>query len=211
VKNKFVLVVLLVLGMVAMATHEASASLVSIVNYSFDGSTKDASITVANITSSIFDSQDTSVTWEQGNPSTGQAIADIGWKSGNYFYFSVTPAEGYELNIAGLQFDDNKDASLGTTWQVTYLLGSTESSAGTGSIHQGWSSTPMNTIDLSTIPALQNITDIVTFRIAALGGSNDNKIWRLDNVTLTGEVIPEPATVCLLGLGGLLLRMKRVV
>ena len=208
---KFKTILVAVSGaMILLCGSNASAALVT--QYTFDGSTKDASNTAANITASIFDSSDGTVDFFGGNPSSGDAIADIGWKGGNYFYFSVTPAEGYYLTLSDLQFDDYKGPGLGDSWEVTYLLGSTGSfsSAGTGLLHSSWS---LDTVNFSGVTELQNATDTVTFRILAIGTSNDNKYWYLDNVTLTGEVttvVPEPATICMLGLGGLgLLRRKR--
>ena len=123
----------------------------------------------------------------------------------------MTPADGFTLNLESLTFDDMKGPSLGTDWQISYRVGSSGdfSLAGSGSIHDSFATTPMNTVSLSGISAIQDITQLTTLRIWAIGGSNDNKIWYLDNVTLNGVVIPEPATMSLLALGGLAMIRRR--
>ena len=45
-------------------------------------------------------------------------------------------------------------------------------------------------------------------RIMVSGASSTNGNNRFDNILVTGDVVPEPATVCLLALGGVFLRRR---
>ena len=185
-----------------------------IVGWTFDDSTRNPAVTDAHVTASTFDSNDGSVTFAAGNPSTGKSIVDDNWKTpGNYFYFTVDPTSGFMLNLDSLTFDDMKESSLGTDYQISYRVGSSGgfSPGGSGTIHSSFATTPMNTVSLSGISALQGIAQATTFRILAVGGSNDAKKWYLDNVALNGGAVPvpEPAPLSLLALGGLLLALIR--
>jgi hypothetical protein len=203
----FVVAVLAVL----IITGAADASI--IVSYTFDGDTKNPASTAANVTASILDSADGSTTFAAGNPSSGKSIADGGWKDqGNYYHFTVTPGDGFELIMDSLTFDDLKDPSGATSWRISYRVGSLGSFTddGSGSVHTSFGTTPMNTVDLSGISALQNVTESTTFRIRATGASTNAKKWYLDNVTVHGEAVPEPATIGLLLSGGLALLRRRM-
>lgn len=131
-----------------------------IVGWTFDDSTRNPAVTDAHVTASTFDSNDGSVTFAAGNPSTGKSIVDDNWKTpGNYFYFTVDPTSGFMLNLDSLTFDDMKESSLGTDYQISYRVGSSGgfSPGGSGTIHSSFATTPMNTVSLSGISALQGI------------------------------------------------------
>jgi len=196
--------IVLLCGRYAMATL--------IVQYTFDGGTKKPFAKSPEITASDFGSLNNTIVFVNGNPSSGKAVEDTGWKdSGNYFYYSLTPSEGYRLNLTNLTFDHKKENSGAKRWDVTYRVGSTGAftNVGNGSADNvTWISANDN---LSGITALQNTANTIYFRIVASEASNNGKKWDLDNVTLTGDVlmIPEPTTIAILALGGLMLRRPR--
>lgn len=179
-------------AVVACAALVCAASAATIVTYDFGTSgtktgTIDASVT-GSVTASIFDSSDGSTTYVNGNPSSGKALCDDGWKSpGNYWTFTVTPAAGFRLSSTQLVFDDSKiDSSVVSGWDLDYRLGSSGgfTNIASGSAHGSFGT---NSVSLSSTSALQGATAALTFEIVGTGGSNNSKRWAIDNVTLTGD------------------------
>lgn len=166
-----------------------AANAATIVTYDFGTSgTQVASTTIADVTASLFNSSDGSITYVNGNPASGKALCDDGWKSpGNYWIFTVTPAAGFRLSGAQLAFDDSKiDSSVVSGWDLKYQLGGSGSftTITSGSAHGSFTT---NTVSLSGISALQGATSAVAFQIVGTGASQNNKRWAVDNVILTGD------------------------
>ena len=121
--------------------------------------------------------------------------------SGDRGFFIVTngPSDGFGydaptnaeyVNVAAgsvVNFDKNVDSVRNT-------------SAGTGEF------TPYS-ISLADSD-FQNLTQAVTFRLYATSDGTGSTV-QFDNFALNGEVIPEPASLALLGLGGLMLLPRR--
>jgi hypothetical protein len=157
-----------------------------IVNYDFDGTgsgTKNAASNQPTVTVGTFDSSSTAA-YVNGNPSSGKAVSDVGWKNaGNYYQFSVTPSAGYRLDLSSLTFDDKEGGP--NAWSASYRLGSTGSftTAATGSTHGSFTGNTVNAI------SGVNSTSATFLRLAATGAPNDNnKTWAIDNVVLNGNV-----------------------
>ncbi len=123
-----------------------------------------------------------------------------------------------ELIFEGFYLSDN---ALGDLTSVTVYLQSSVGGFGDGSpVLDSFALTesggigdggPTYSVDLSAFPSLA--TAEFRFYFAAVGSSG-NKVGdtvRLDNVQLTGDIIPEPASLALMGLGGLtvLFRSRR--
>lgn len=65
-------------------------------------------------------------------------------------------------------------------------------------------------IDLSSVASLQGVTGTTEFRFYLYDNSNSqSRINRVANVTLDGDVVPEPTSLALLGLGGLCMMSRR--
>jgi PEP-CTERM motif len=150
--------------------------------------------------------------------SEGEAYAvSGGWDAyQNFFDFTVTIDAGWDLHVASLQFDTMTSYAYGPEYaQVTYGANADVIATDMYIRDTGW--TLGHTAD-STPPT--DLTGNVEFRIYAKAGSVSGSFLAVDNVTLNGSVsqipelpttqIPEPTTICILGLGALgLIRRKK--
>lgn len=135
-----------------------------------------------------------------------------------YWQFTVTAADGYELDLTSFTFDGARGgASAPRTYSVRTSVGGTgfgAPSIGSGEFtfqRSGDASAtdtmPTFTFDLSG-PEFQNLTSI-TFRVFFDTPGVSQNI-DIDNVTVNGMVspIPEPSTAAL-GLGAALLMLRK--
>ncbi|MEM6507347.1 MAG: PEP-CTERM sorting domain-containing protein [Planctomycetota bacterium] len=118
------------------------------------------------------------------------------------------------VNLTNLSFDFGEVGpdDGAPTWTISSDLGggtitpNTANGAGTGNFNTDSASLAL----AGSFSGLNNTS--VTFTLTdAAGGNNNNNTWGtwIDNVTLTGEVVPEPGSLALLGLGGLLVASRR--
>jgi PEP-CTERM motif len=157
--------------------------------------------------------------------SEGEAYAvSGGWSAyQNFFDFTVTIDAGWELDVASLQFDSMTSYASGPKYaQVTY--GANADVIATDMFIWGIGWTLGHTAD-NTPPT--DLTGNVEFRIYAKSGLVSSSFFAVDNVALNGSVsqipepimpqivqlttvAPEPATICVLGLGALgVIRRKK--
>jgi hypothetical protein len=128
--------------------------------------------------------------------------------------FTLDADDPFLVNYTRIVFKiDNENSSIDPTWFV-------QSSATSGDIATGDITTSIDDngdwtladVDLSGIAALQGqdqVTFTVGFRDAGVSQAADTT--RIDKIQVEGTVVPEPATMSLLAIGGLgaLLRRKR--
>ena len=120
-----------------------------------------------------------------GNP--GKAISDSGWNVADltaFFTFTLTPSNGHELVLTRLTFADQASNSGAKNWQLRSSLDDYAAPLGSGSTHTSFASNTVNLANLS----LTNGS--VTFRIHGQNATNASGTWRLDNLRLSGYLLP---------------------
>ena len=147
------------------------------------------------------------------------AITDI-----DYITFTVDVDAGYQMDLTSLTARQGYTENSGYTgkFAAADLLTSASGFTSDDSVYynQNFATTPRNgnviyydDWDVALSGAeFQGLTGSTEFRFYLTDNTNSaDFIHRLDDIVLNGDVslIPEPATLCLLGLGGLLLRRKK--
>jgi len=153
----------------------------------------------------------TRVNLGQSSASAGQFASNNWGVEGNGISLSIEVAAGYSIanttiGVGGLNGSNTgpgtlqwslNGADVGTAWTVAYSAGSSvKAGVAVGTIGTG-----ANTLFLRSTGG-QVATPTVT---PATAGS----ARLLTNMTMSGDVIPEPATMSLLGLGALAMVLRR--
>ena len=129
--------------------------------------------------------------------------------AGQYVAVTVDALPGLELNLDSFSFEYNRRQSAprrvalyaATNGGSAFTFLQTQTT-GNSSFLQPFD------YDLSTLSAYQGLTS-VEFRIVPFEDNSNRAPLRIDNIILNGEVIPEPASLVLLGAGSLLMLSRR--
>lgn len=141
---------------------------------------------------------------------TNESFNSNYWVTGNYYQFT-TSTTGY--NGLQLLFDQTSSSTGPTGFQVQYSTdGVSFNNLGTPYTvsSTGWSASSYNAADHFSyvLPAaLDNQASIWIRLTATADGSSASGTSRVDNVII--QTIPEPATLALFGLGGLVMLKRR--
>lgn len=128
----------------------------------------------------------------------------------DYLSFTLTPTAGFSYTFTQLDF---KLAASGANFADgffvrTNLTGSINIASGTfTSVQSSDGAFDLFTVNLSGIAELQNVSSAVEFRFYLYNpdaGSTSDSV-RIDKIFLQADVIPEPATWTMFGLGAVLL------
>jgi hypothetical protein len=143
----------------------------------------------------------------------------------DYYELTIAPNSGFTLSLTGLAYTERRS---GTGPQSFEIRASTNGFA-TALTGTGYTIPLATTTDLaksfsfSPIPALQNVTSAITLRLYGYNATNTNGTYRLSSpaagqgLTISGSIraaasgsmAPEPATLCLMLSGLLLLTHRR--
>jgi PEP-CTERM motif len=168
--------------------------------YAFDGLSPSPTTTTANASSSSFHFASVSPV----GPTCISAIGNPGPSCGAFGdstdSFTVTPFAGSSLSVTGFSFDErNVDVFGPTSFSVFTSADGFTSAILSGAL----GASAVSFTNHSTSLALFGLTGPFEVRIVATGRGNNfpQSAWLLDNVTLTAEAVPEPASLVLLGTG----------
>ena len=134
---------------------------------------------------------------------------------------TVNIPNGVVVDLTALDFIDGADSGTGgndtfSQWDLAVSTGSASPNSGTDFVAgTGFSSSP-NSVTLSGLTGLTNTSVTFTWTVNygvtsdfSGGGNHSSRHAFLDDIVITGSVVPEPTTTALLGLGGLALILRR--
>ena len=208
-------------GMVALAVS-ANAS-VTLSDWNLTGAPGTQALTTGNGSANI-----TASDLARGAGLTGTAAANSisasGWtnQTTDYFSFGFTVAGGYSANLDSLYIGSRSSGTGPGTLGLYYSGDGFSSNLFT--FNQAPGANFVNSI--VSLSGLTGLTGNVEFRVAAIGSvaanggaTGSNGTFRLTgyfangafdrNLQITGDVVPAPASLALIGLGGLVATRRR--
>ncbi len=129
----------------------------------------------------------------------------------DYFTFSLEASSIYAISISSIDFNLDASGSGPQSWALfSSATGFDEVDALNNWVSVGPSS---QTATLSGVPELQDVSSLIEFRVygyeAALQSGTGSFEGAGNDVQVNGAIIPEPATMGLLGLGALVMALRR--
>lgn len=166
--------------------------------WNFDSSTPNSSLTITNVVAAPITLSNVggSLTYFQGNPTTGEAIGSTGFttsagpptSSYSYFAFALTITNGYQASLSSFRFDDRASATGPQSFDIQISQQSNFSTviydSGATTTHAAFTATPMNSLALTN----SGLTGTIYFRIYAYAAGGGTGTWRLDNLSVQGSV-----------------------
>lgn len=136
------------------------------------------------------------------NPSSGSgAFSARSWSTNNaidltdYYRFSITPNDGYQLNLTSLELDERRSGTGIRQWSVRSNLDNFASdlSPSPFSVPDNTATRTERRIPLSGAN-FSRLRAEVEFRIYGYQAERSTGTWRIDNVKLAGQIalVPEP-------------------
>jgi hypothetical protein len=142
------------------------------------------------------------------------------WPNGGLYEYSTAPY-GIFLSVSEFQFQTDTgsvDFVIGISNNYNssdnYSLGSYNNlplSDGTyvGGIYWALSDSTMNALSSDSLPITAPVLEYWGFNFMSVGGGTRARSFAIASHVTSAEVIPEPSTMLILGLGGLVLRKRR--
>ena len=148
-----------------------------------------------------------------GNGST-YALSSNGWNVGDYYQISLATTGYSAVSVA---WDQTRSSTGPAGFEAVLSVdgGSTFSSLGSYTVNQvSWSATvPVTTSSFASLASAADnqASVIIRFKVVTAGTSTTTGTNRIDNISVTGTVVPvpSPGAVALVGLAGLVARRRR--
>lgn len=160
----------------------------------------------------------TFITTAGGGTTVADALVSGGATTGQYMQFTIAPIAGNTLSLDNLTFDIFAATAGPSNRQIYVFSSKTGFTAGdelfTGSTATGSTNLiPYNTVSVGQnfsidLTGLADVTDSISFRIY-FQTPNAAQGMAIDDITVSGTVVPEPSGYAFLGLSLLSLLARR--
>ena len=140
------------------------------------------SVSVSNLTANG-SAPDTATGYSGG--SGGAALTQNNWNNGtNFWEFSVTVANNFQLNITNLCFASRASATGPTSWSLRYSGDSFAGNLASGTLNNNGSYEKIS----SSVSSVM-VSGAVSYRLYGTGASAGSGTWTLDDLAFTGRVM----------------------